>query len=78
MIHKLINHWTERPIRVLAESLRIPWFNLKLNSGAPSSGAILVSPGPKLHSVETWVAAGGEERWEGEELPRKVNSISEV
>ena len=34
MIHKLLNHWTERPIRVLAESLRIPWFNLKLNKGA--------------------------------------------
>ena len=24
MIQKLINHWTERPSRVLAESLRIP------------------------------------------------------
>ena len=37
MIHKLLNHWTERPNRVLAESLRIPWFNLKLNKGAITS-----------------------------------------
>ena len=34
---------------------------------APLSGAILVSPGPKLHSVKTWGDAGG---GVGEELPR--------
>ena len=31
---------------------------------APSSGAILLSPSPKLHSVETWGATGGGVRGE--------------
>ena len=65
MIQKLINHWTERSSHVLAESLRIPiGFEVELKR-APLSGAILVSPGPKLHSVKTWGAAGGE-GWGGE------------
>ena len=69
MIQKLINHWTERPSRVLAESLRIPIrfeVELKRHIIRLLSGAILVSPGPKLHSVKTWGAAGGE-GW-GEEV----------
>ena len=34
MIHNSINHWNERPIRLIAESLRISWVNCKLNKGA--------------------------------------------
>ena len=49
MFQKLINHRSERPNSVLAESLK---------SWAPLSGAILVSNGPKLHAVKTWDAGG--------------------
>ena len=69
MIHKLINHWTERSDRLLAESLRIPWF--AIIHGWTREGAILVSPCPKLHSAKTWGSAAGGVRWGGGELPRK-------
>ena len=44
---------------------------------APLSGAILVSPGPKLHSVKTWGDAGGGVGWHGEELLR-IEQFAEV
>ena len=76
MILKLINQWTERLSCVLAESLRF-----KLNNvykGATLSGAILVSPSPKLHSVKTWGDARGSARggegW-GEKAGEKFRGV---
>ena len=52
-----MNHETDRTSRVLAESLQIR-FDVEQAGG----GAILVSPGSKLHSVKTWEGTGVGER----------------